>query len=319
MDDHQNRNDAATLSGLFNDTIKNHAILSDTDCAVWLIDQNNRVVCSYTSSHEISGLLFSKVISPGDTLPLSSCPELLLLHHSMLKGKSRTTRLTANDKTSEIFLTVLPLSDDHKISGAVILAHRKKTVSDNGRNLPINDILLNLAIQLEEPIAIADQQKYVFVNESFREFFGISGDQMNELKSLLLQRVDARDLNGLASFLENKESQEFTCRLKLNNEKTTWVWVRMILLPQFDSEVRIYIFADITARKKLEEYIHDQKSHHSAILDNIPHMVWLKDAEGRYVAVNKAFVDHKGIPANEIIGKTDKELFPAREIGRAHV
>jgi len=312
MDDHQNRNDTATLSGLFNDTIKNHAILSDTDCAVWLIDQNNRVVCSNTSSHEISGLLFSKVISPGDTLPLSSCPELLLLHHSMLKGKSRTTRLTANDKTSEIFLTVLPLSDDHKISGAVILAHRKKTVSDNAGNLPVNDILLNLAIQMEEPIAIADQQKYVFVNESFREFFGISGDEMNELKSLLLQRVDARDLNELASFLENKESQEFTCRLKLNNEKTTWVWVRKILLPQFDSEVRIYIFADITARKKLEEYIHDQKSHHSAILDNIPHMVWLKDAEGRYVAVNKAFVDHKGIPANEIIGKTDKELFPAR-------
>lgn len=188
MDDHQNRNDADTLSGLFNDTIKNHTILSDTDCAVWLIDQNNRVVCSNTSSHEISSLLFSKVISAGDILPLSSCPELLLLHHSLLKGKSRTIRLTANDKTSEIFLTVLPLSVDHKISGAVILAHRKKTASDNVRNLPISDILLHLAIQMKEPIAIADQQKYVFVNESFREFFGISGDEMNELKSLLLQR-----------------------------------------------------------------------------------------------------------------------------------
>jgi len=312
MDDIRNINDTSALSDLFHDTIRGNTLLYDNDCAVWLIDQNNQVTCSNASSHEISIMLFGRTISPGETLPLSSCPELLLLHHSMLKGKSRTARITTNDKKAEISLTVLPLSNHDKISGALILAHRKKTINENVRTLPVNDILLNLATQLKEPIAVVDKQKYLFVNESLRNFFGISGEEIKELRCLLLQRIDARDLDGLTSFLENDEIQGFPCRLKLNNEKTTWVWIRKLLLPQYGFNLRAYIFVDISDKKKLEECIHDQKSHHSAILDNIPHMIWLKDAEGRYVAVNKAFVDHRGIPANDIIGKTDKELFPAR-------
>ncbi len=312
MDNHQNMNNATTLSALLNDNEKSHVHLSDSDCAVWLVDQNSRVVCSSTSSHELSGLLFGKVISPGDTLPLDTYPELLLLHHSMLKGKSRSTRITANDTTSEIFLTVLPLSKQNEISGAIVLAHRKKNGEDYSGNLPVNDILLNLVTRLKEPIAVLQHQKYIFINEAFKDFFGIPGEEISELRSLLLQRADARDLSGLTSFLETDENSEFSCRLKLRNEKILWVWIRKILLAPYGSEIKTYIFADITVRKKLEEYIHNQKSHHTAILDNIPHMVWLKDAEGRYLAVNKAFVDHRGIPANEVIGKTDQELFPAR-------
>ncbi len=48
-----------------------------------------------------------------------------------------------------------------------------------------------------------------------------------------------------------------------------------------------------------------------AILDNSPYIVWLKDAEGRYVKINKNYSDHlqrKGI--SEIIGKTDLEVWP---------
>jgi len=182
MDDIRNINDTSALSDLFHDTIRGNTLLYDNDCAVWLIDQNNQVTCSNASSHEISIMLFGRTISPGETLPLSSCPELLLLHHSMLKGKSRTARITTNDKKAEISLTVLPLSNHDKISGALILAHRKKTINENVRTLPVNDILLNLATQLKEPIAVVDKQKYLFVNESLKNFFGISGEEIKELR-----------------------------------------------------------------------------------------------------------------------------------------
>ena len=48
-----------------------------------------------------------------------------------------------------------------------------------------------------------------------------------------------------------------------------------------------------------------------AILDNAPYIAWLKDAEGRYLKVNKTFVDaaHKD-EAIQIIGKTDFDLWP---------
>ena len=48
-----------------------------------------------------------------------------------------------------------------------------------------------------------------------------------------------------------------------------------------------------------------------AILDNSPYMTWLKDAEGRYIKVNKTYVDyvrHKGV--QQVIGKTDFDIWP---------
>ncbi len=49
----------------------------------------------------------------------------------------------------------------------------------------------------------------------------------------------------------------------------------------------------------------------AAILDNIPDLAWVKDAHGRYVAVNRALAAAKGFaePA-QMIGKTDLEVHP---------
>jgi diguanylate cyclase (GGDEF)-like protein/PAS domain S-box-containing protein len=47
-----------------------------------------------------------------------------------------------------------------------------------------------------------------------------------------------------------------------------------------------------------------------AILDNVPDFAWLKDQEGRYIAVNRAFADACGYPPEQISGKTDTELWP---------
>jgi PAS domain S-box-containing protein len=48
-----------------------------------------------------------------------------------------------------------------------------------------------------------------------------------------------------------------------------------------------------------------------AILDNSPYMTWLKDTEGRYVRVNKSYMDYvrrKNI--DQVIGKTDFDFWP---------
>jgi PAS domain S-box-containing protein len=48
-----------------------------------------------------------------------------------------------------------------------------------------------------------------------------------------------------------------------------------------------------------------------AILDNSPYMTWLKDAEGRYIKVNKNYVDYVRMKdIQQVIGKTDFDLWP---------
>ncbi|PIQ86934.1 MAG: hypothetical protein COV73_03985, partial [Candidatus Omnitrophica bacterium CG11_big_fil_rev_8_21_14_0_20_43_6] len=47
-----------------------------------------------------------------------------------------------------------------------------------------------------------------------------------------------------------------------------------------------------------------------AILDNIPDIAWLKDLQGRFIAVNEPFAKACGFKVEEIIGKTDLDIWP---------
>ena len=47
-----------------------------------------------------------------------------------------------------------------------------------------------------------------------------------------------------------------------------------------------------------------------AILDNSPYIAWLKDVHGRYLRINKKFVEYCDMDAQGIIGKTNFDLWP---------
>ena len=48
-----------------------------------------------------------------------------------------------------------------------------------------------------------------------------------------------------------------------------------------------------------------------ALIDTLPLWVWLKDTERRYLAANRANADACGRSVDEMVGKTDEELWPA--------
>jgi len=69
---------------------------------------------------------------------------------------------------------------------------------------------------------------------------------------------------------------------------------------------------EITAAK-LREREFQQK----AILDNIPDIAWLKDVQGRFIAVNEPFAKACGFKIEEIINKTDLDIWP-RELALSY-
>ncbi|HEX9982760.1 MAG TPA: PAS domain S-box protein [Thermoanaerobaculia bacterium] len=54
-----------------------------------------------------------------------------------------------------------------------------------------------------------------------------------------------------------------------------------------------------------------------ALLDNLPDLAWIKDGQSRFVVVNRALASFIGRPPEEIIGRTDFDLFP-HEHGTAY-
>ncbi len=68
---------------------------------------------------------------------------------------------------------------------------------------------------------------------------------------------------------------------------------------------------DITDRKLAEDALKASEAQLQAILDNATAVIFLKDNHGRYITVNRRYVDLFHINAGDWIGKTDVELFPA--------
>ena len=73
----------------------------------------------------------------------------------------------------------------------------------------------------------------------------------------------------------------------------------------------VFLFVNITIRKKAEDKIKQIKLQQEALLNNIPDLAWLKDKLSRFIAVNEPFAKACGKTTDTIIGKTDAEIWPA--------
>ncbi|RYZ63053.1 MAG: PAS domain-containing sensor histidine kinase, partial [Proteobacteria bacterium] len=60
-----------------------------------------------------------------------------------------------------------------------------------------------------------------------------------------------------------------------------------------------------------EERVRVSEQRVRSIIDGSPTVVSLKDASGKYLTVNKAFLDRFEMREKDVIGKTDREIFPA--------
>src|SRR5262245_46320062 len=53
----------------------------------------------------------------------------------------------------------------------------------------------------------------------------------------------------------------------------------------------------------------DRQDLYRAILDSVPHLLFAKDSEGRFVYANRAFLDFLGVSAEaDILGRTDRDF-----------
>jgi two-component system, cell cycle sensor histidine kinase and response regulator CckA len=74
------------------------------------------------------------------------------------------------------------------------------------------------------------------------------------------------------------------------------------------------LIRNITSRKEVEEALKEREEFLSSIIENIPNMIFIKDAkELKFVRFNEAGEKLLGINRKELLGKSDRDVFPIEQ------
>ncbi len=156
---------------------------------------------------------------------------------------------------------------------------------------------------------------YLDVNDSFTKVTGYSKKELvgrSPLPGDLALWIDQKDRDPFAAALkETGEVLGLEFRFRHKNGDIHNGLLSARVLDVKGPTCHIAIVTDITEQKRAEEALLKSQKQLQLILNTVPAMIWQKDWEGRYVAVNKAACRILGLAEDDILGKRDHDLFPA--------
>jgi len=74
------------------------------------------------------------------------------------------------------------------------------------------------------------------------------------------------------------------------------------------------LLSNVTDRKRREEALRNREAYLKAIFNNVPYQMWLKDIQGKFLAINQPFANAFNIAdEDEVIGKTVYNIWPENQ------
>jgi PAS domain S-box-containing protein len=121
----------------------------------------------------------------------------------------------------------------------------------------------------------------------------------------------AATLAEVAKLTEGTTTIHFENRYRCKDG--TYRWLSWTSAP--DASGTLYAIArDVTDAKHAEESLREANQFLEAVIENIPHMVFVKDAEQlAFVRFNRAGEELLGVPRSDLLGKKDHDFFPIDE------
>ncbi len=100
---------------------------------------------------------------------------------------------------------------------------------------------------------------------------------------------------------------------RLRHKDGHWIWVEARAITLYDDDGKpvrmIGSHIDITKDKEYEETIVYLKELYDNIIDSVDNLIFVKDIDSVYIACNSALEKLLGLPKEQIIGKSDHDLF----------
>ncbi|MBS0209281.1 MAG: PAS domain S-box protein [Planctomycetes bacterium] len=173
-----------------------------------------------------------------------------------------------------------------------------------------------LAEQAPVGIAQGDLTGHIFfVNRQWCELSGCTPDEAMGLGWISFIHADDRNQvvtlwREVISAGEDFQSPEFRVTRKDGSIRWAVASAKLFYDDQGQPLGQIGMVLDITDRRLAQDELRATHARLQAILDNTTAVMYVKGTDGRYLLVNRQYVDVIKILPDDILGKTDEETFP---------
>jgi len=168
-----------------------------------------------------------------------------------------------------------------------------------------------------EAIFVAQDGKVVFLNPMTATTIGYSNEELASRPFVDFIHLEDRHMvmdRYVRRLKDENIPRRYSFRILHKNGGFRWVDLDTVKINWKGRPATLNFMNDITERKRAEEEIHRANRLLNSIVENIPNMIFLKDArELRFTRFNRAGEELLGHSRGDLLGKNDYDFFPKEQ------
>ena len=314
---------------------ESQAIQEIKDYAILMLDPEGRILTWNAGAEHLKGYKGSEII--GKPVSIFYTPEDNAKGHpqQLMKAAARQGRVEEEGwrvrKDGSRFMadTLLTSLKNEKgeLRGFIKVTRDVTEIRKAQRELQEKTELLDSVLRnIGDGVVVANEKgEFILFNQAAERIVGL-GPMVGGPDSWTAQygvfRPDRRtplpaEENPMTRAIQGEETNDVELFLR-NHPNPNGLLITITGRPLKDEKGAIHggvvVFHDMTERKKAEEEIRQANDFLNAILENIPNMIFVKEAkELRFVRFNKAGEELLGLKREDLAGKNDYDFFPQKE------
>jgi PAS domain S-box-containing protein len=154
--------------------------------------------------------------------------------------------------------------------------------------------------------------QFTYVSPQYRALWGRHPETLYAEAGTFFEAIHPGDLQRVEQALRGSWQDECVLEFRILQPSGATRWVRLRVYPVAEDGHVLQlagVATDITESKATEGRYREQGALLGSILQTLPDLIFVKDAEGVYIACNPSFGAFLGLDQAAIVGRTDYQLF----------
>lgn len=189
--------------------------------------------------------------------------------------------------------------------------------AEPGDGLPTSSVLKQLVGAVTDAVCCMspDGHSVLYVNEAAERIYGVPLHDLRANSDVQRQAIHPDDrpaVQNCVDRLQQEGEQRLEYRILWPDGEVRWLSERLLMIEDTDAHLSwmCRISTDITQRRLAEQSLEESQTVYRSLVESLPLNVVRKDLKGRIVFANQRYCDTLKRSAEELLGKTDFDLFP---------